>query len=235
MKKHVQRKSLTITLYLICISNIKYILKNYRKFPILIVLLISVESIAAKTGYTKNIEMEKKICIIPVGSIDKHILYCTQKELEKRFNVQVCIGKELEDPNYAYRKTRRQYHSTRILKHIHNLKLSGYDRILGIADVDLFVPELTFVFGEADIRKKVALISLTRLRQEFYSLPEDIALFNKRVIIEAVHELGHTYGLRHCTNRNCVMFFSSTLDDTDYKGPTLCDTCTKAINNEKKL
>jgi archaemetzincin len=179
--------------------------------------------------------MEKKICIIPVGSIDKHILYCTQKELEKRFNVQVCIGKELEDPNYAYRKTRRQYHSTRILKHIHNLKLSGYDRILGIADVDLFVPELTFVFGEADIRKKVALISLTRLRQEFYSLPEDIALFNKRVIIEAVHELGHTYGLRHCTNRNCVMFFSSTLADTDYKGPTLCDTCTKAINNEKKL
>jgi archaemetzincin len=212
--------------------NIKYILKNYRKFLILIVFLISVENTSAKTGHIKNKEMEEKMCIIPIGSIDKHILYCTQKELEKRFKVQVYIGKELEYPDYAYSKTRRQYHSTRILKRIHSLSLSGYDRILGIADVDLFIPELTFVFGEADIRKKVALISLTRLRQEFYSLPEDIYLFNKRVIIEAVHELGHTYGLRHCANRNCVMFFSNTLYDTDHKGPAFCDICTNNINNE---
>jgi archaemetzincin len=232
LKKSVQRKAHTITLYLIGISTIKYIPKNYRKFSILIVFLILVESINAKTCYTKNIEMENKICVIPIGSIEKHILYCTQEELEKRFKAQVYVGKELEYPDYAYSKTRKQYHSTRILKRIHNLRLSGYDRMLGIADVDLFVPELTFVFGEADIRKKVALISLTRLRQEFYSLPEDIALFNKRVIIEAVHELGHTYGLRHCANRNCVMFFSNTLYDTDRKGSGFCDICANNINNE---
>ncbi len=213
----------------------EYILKNYRKFPILIVLLILVESIAIKIGHTKNIEMEKKICIIPIGSIDKEILYYTQKELAERFNMKIDLGEEQEDPNYAYNKKRRQYHSTRILKRIHNLKLSGYDRILGIADVDLFVPELTFVFGEADIARKVALISLVRLRQEFCDLPEDIALFKKRTVTEAVHELGHTYGLRHCTNSNCVMFFSNTLGDTDRKGPTFCDTCTKAINNGEKL
>ncbi len=213
----------------------EYILKNYRKFPILIVLLILVESIVTKTGHTKNIEMEKKICIIPIGSIDKEILYYTQKELAERFNMKIDLGEEQEDPNYAYNTKRRQYHSTRILKRIHNLKLSGYDRILGIADVDLFVPELTFVFGEADIARKVALISLVRLRQEFCDLPEDIALFKKRTVTEAVHELGHTYGLRHCTNSNCVMFFSNTLGDTDRKGPTLCNTCKKAINNGEKL
>ena len=213
----------------------EYILKNYRKFPILIVLLILVESIAIKTGHTKNIEMEKKICIIPIGSIDKEILYYTQKELAERFNMKIDLGEEQEDPNYAYNKKRRQYHSTRILKRIHDLRLSGYDRILGIADVDLFVPELTFVFGEADIARKVALISLTRLRQEFCDLPEDIVLFKKRIITEAVHELGHTYGLHHCMNKDCVMFFSNTLGDTDRKGPTLCITCKKAINNGKKL
>lgn len=213
----------------------EYILKNYRKFPILIVLLILVESIAIKTGHTMNIEMEKKICIIPIGSIDKEILYYTQKELSERFNMKIDLGEKQEDPNYAYNKKRRQYHSTRILKRIHNLRLSGYDRILGITDVDLFVPELTFVFGEADIARKVALISLVRLRQEFYDLQEDIFLFKKRVITEAVHELGHTYGLRHCTNSNCVMFFSNTLGDTDRKGSTPCDTCKKAINNNKTL
>ncbi len=213
----------------------EYILKNYRKFPILIVLLMLVESIAIKIGHTKNIEMEKKICIIPIGSIDKEILYYTQKELAERFNMKIDLGEEQEDPNYAYNTKRRQYHSTRILKRIHNLKLSGYDRILGIADVDLFVPDLTFVFGEADIARKVALISLVRLRQEFYDLPEDIALLKKRTVTEAVHELGHTYGLRHCTNSNCVMFFSNTLGDTDRKGPTPCNTCKKAINNKKKL
>lgn len=196
---------------------------------------MSLENTAAKTGHTKKIEMEEKMCLVPIGPIDKHILDYTQKALEKRFRAQVYIWKELEYPDYAYNKMRGQYHSTLILKRIHNLRLSGYDRILGITDVDLFVPELTFVFGEADIKKKVALISLTRLRQEFYSLPEDIVLFNKRVIIEAVHELGHTYGLRHCANRNCVMFFSNTLDDTDRKGPDFCDTCKNKIITSKRL
>ncbi|ODS32583.1 MAG: peptidase [Candidatus Scalindua rubra] len=116
---------------------------------------------------------------------------------------------------------------------IHDLGLSEYDRILGIVDIDLYVPELTFVFGEADIAKKVAVISLTRLRQEFDDLPENLTLFRNRIITEAVHELGHTYGLRHCTNNNCVMFFSNTLSDTDQKGAVLCSNCKKILEKKK--
>jgi archaemetzincin len=106
-------------------------------------------------------------------------------------------------------------------------ELTIYERILGIIDLDLYVSKLNFVFGEA--RQRVAIISLTRLRNEFYNLPKDETLFRKRVFTEAVHELGHTYGLRHCVNPNCVMFFSNTLTDTDKKGPDFCQRCKNKV------
>ncbi|MFQ5688045.1 MAG: archaemetzincin family Zn-dependent metalloprotease [Candidatus Scalindua sp.] len=190
---------------------------------------------ATKTIYASNTAIREKICIIPVGTIDKEILHYTQKELEDRFNVKIDIGRQLEDPTYAYHKQKRQYHSTKILKRIQKLRLTGYDRVLGIADVDLYVPERTFVFGEAVIKKKVAIISLTRLRQRFYNLPEDLTLFRKRIIIEAVHELGHTYGLRHCTNNKCVMFLSKVLSDTDQKGSVLCSNCNAIMEDKKTI
>jgi len=188
-----------------------------------------------KTNYASSTSMRKKVCIIPIGTIDKEILHHTQKELEDRFNIEIDIGRQLEEPSYAYHKQKKQYHSTKILKRIHKSGLTGYDRILGIADVDLYVPERTFVFGEADIKKKVAVISLTRLRQRFYDLPEDLTLFRKRIIIEAVHELGHTYGLRHCTNNKCVMFLSKILSDTDQKGDALCSNCKTIMEDNKTI
>jgi len=102
---------------------------------------------------------------------------------------------------------------------------------LGIVNHDLYVPELNFVFGEASW--KAAAISLTRLRQEFYHLPENRSLFHQRILTEAVHELGHTYGLGHCENPRCVMFFSNSLMDTDRKGPAFCARCKSKLYNEK--
>jgi len=87
---------------------------------------------------------------------------------------------------------------------------------------------LNFVFGEATT--KAAVISLTRLRQSFYKLPEDREIFRKRVLTEAVHELGHTYRLGHCENPRCVMFFSNSLTDTDRKGFEFCLSCKDKLN-----
>jgi len=108
---------------------------------------------------------------------------------------------------------------------------TAYEKILGIVDHDLYVPELNFVFGEAS--RIAAVISLTRLRQGFYHLPENRSLFHQRILTEAVHELGHTYGLRHCENPRCVMFFSNSLMDTDRKGPAFCARCKSKLYNEK--
>ena len=207
--------------------------KCCRNLSILIPLLLLMGNAATKTNYASNTSIGKKVCILPIGTIDKEILHYIQKELEERLNVTIDIGRQLEEPAYAYHKYKKQHHSTKILKRIHKLGLTGYDRILGIVDVDLYVPERTFVFGEADMKRKVAVISLTRLRQKFYNLPEDSTLLKERIIIETVHELGHTYGLRHCTNNNCVMFLSKNLSDTDQKGAVLCSNC-KTIMEEKE-
>ncbi len=106
---------------------------------------------------------------------------------------------------------------------------TGYDRLLGITGADLYVPGLNFVFGLA--KRRTAVISLHRLRQPFYHLPEDREVFSHRVLVEAVHELGHTYGLSHCSDPACVMYFSQTIADTDRKGPTFCAACHPEIQD----
>jgi archaemetzincin len=105
---------------------------------------------------------------------------------------------------------------------------------LGIIDADLYVPGLNFVFGEADLMGCCALISLTRLRQEFYSLPADSGLFFQRVAKEAVHEIGHTLGLNHCPDVRCVMHFSNSLEDTDIKSSYLCANCARILARKER-
>ncbi len=158
------------------------------------------------------------ILLVPIGKIDKKVIRVLKNDLNKVFKKPVVIGKGMPDTDYAYNKKRNQYLSTAILNAIMEKKeYAPYEKILGIIDHDLFVPELNFVFGEAS--PKAAVISITRLRQTFYRLPEDQDLFHRRVLTEAVHELGHTYVLGHCGTPRCVMFFSNSLSDTDRKGP----------------
>ncbi len=201
--------------------------KCNKKLAILLLFLLKMGNTTLKTTYATNKDMKKKFCIIPIGRLDIRTLYFTKERLEERFNVVIDIGRQQDEPTYAYHKGKNQYHSTKILKRIHKLRLTGYDKILGIADVDLYVPDRTFVFGEANMKKKVAIISLTRLRQEFYDLPYDFDIFKKRIIIEAVHEIGHTFGLHHCTSNTCVMFLSRTISDSDQKGADFCVNCKK--------
>ena len=127
----------------------------YRKFSILIPLLLVNGKYNHKNKLCIKYLYEEKICIIPIGAIDKEILQYTQKELEDKFNVIIDVGRQLEEPTYAYHKYKKQHHSTKILKRIHKPGLTGYDRILGIVVVDLYVPERTFVFGEADRKRKL--------------------------------------------------------------------------------
>jgi len=103
------------------------------------------------------------------------------------------------------------------------------ERVVGIVDVDLYVPRLNFVFGEADVGSGTAIVSLIRLRQEYYGLSPNPDLFLERATKEIVHELGHTFGLGHCPDNKCVMHFSNSLPDTDLKGPHFCYKCRPRI------
>ena len=101
----------------------------------------------------------------------------------------------------------------------------GVGRALGVVGVDLFVPELNFVFGLAEGDHAVGL---ARLRAGKLGAA-DSSLFRQRVAKEAVHELGHTYGLGHCPNRHCVMAFSNSLHDTDVKSQEFCPICRERL------
>ena len=136
---------------------------------------------------------------------------------------------------FAYHSEREQYYSSAILGKLPELRSEGCARILGLVDVDLYVPDLNFVFGEADVVEKTAIVSTKRLRPGFWGLPEDESLFWERTLKEAVHELGHTYGLKHCPDKRCVMYFSNALLDTDIKSSSFCENCKRKLMSVGRL
>ena len=135
------------------------------------------------------------------------------------------ISQEVFDPAFSFDAIRGQYYSTRILKQLEAVRPAHVDRILGLTEVDLFIPILTFVFGEALLSRPPAVISLHRLYPQFYGLPKNPELARRRAQIEAVHELGHTFGLIHCVDYACVMHASRVADEIDLKGPGFCADC----------
>jgi archaemetzincin len=170
-----------------------------------------------------------KIGILPIGQTDAGILMRIEKNLARVFPDTTCLAIDEKLPlrEENFEKKRKQYRSNAILSQIQSYaaKKTGLNRVLGVVDADIFVPELNFVFGEAVCPGKAALISLWRLKPEFYGDAPNMELFSARTLKEAVHELGHTLGLRHCPRSSCVMHFSNSIADTDLKRNLFCDQC----------
>ena len=124
-----------------------------------------------------------------------------------------------------YDSKRRQYHSSAILKELLHSLPPDVHKAIGVVSFDLFIPILTFVFGEAQLNGKVAVVSTARLEQTFYGLPSNRPLLHRRLIKEMKHELGHTFGLRHCPQKSCVMSLAVNVTDVDFKGLTFCRAC----------
>ena len=180
-----------------------------------------------------------KIGVLPIGHVDEAILLRVGEEMMRVFRDTTClvVDEKLPIQENAYDKKRKQYRSNAILSEVQGyaVRKKRLNRVLGVVDVDIFVPELNFVFGEATCPGKSALISLWRLRPEFYGKLPNRNLVLQRTLKEAIHELGHTLGLRHCSRSSCVMHFSNSISDTDVKQTSFCDKCylqaTISINN----
>ncbi len=164
------------------------------------------------------------ITLVPIGKVEESALETLSKSLTEAFGQRTWVGDDIELTKRSWNQRRSQHLASMLLAKLPSPPGSD-DRFLGVVDEDIFAPGLNFVFGEADIARRNALISLKRLRQEFYGLPKNEKLFRERAVKEAVHELGHTYGLKHCPDPTCVMHFSNSLHDTDFKGWNFCPGC----------
>ena len=172
---------------------------------------------------------DAEIVLLPIGDTDPAVVGRVAARVGEALNVDVGVGQPQPLPEGAFDQRRGQFRSSFFLESLARLRRSFPGRrrpyLLGVAEADLFVPRLNFIFGEADHAAGVAVISLARLRPQFYGRPPDPRLLEDRAFKEAIHEIGHVYGLLHCRDPRCIMHFSNTIEDTDRKGPGFCPDC----------
>ena len=177
----------------------------------------------------------KMLELLPIGNFDERLLLSVAPALADVFRVPCQITAARLDPQFAFHRERQQFHSSELLQAMQ--EYAGGERtllpaqadcpwrVLGVTGVDLYIPILTFVFGEAQMGGPCAIVSFQRLMQEFYGLPADRELLVQRLIKEAVHEVGHTLDLTHCDDYSCAMAPSHAVEWIDLKEGTLCANC----------
>jgi archaemetzincin len=176
----------------------------------------------------------KLLHLLPIGNVDDGLLKDLRPAVEEILCVPCKVLPVRLDPEFAFHGERQQYDSSEILQRMQTFLTADSWRMLGIAAEDLYIPILTFVFGEAQVSGPCAVLSAHRLRQEFYGFPPDHKLFRQRLIKEAVHELGHTLNLTHCDDYRCVMASSHAVEWIDLKESALCAACRAAAMPTKQ-
>jgi archaemetzincin len=166
-----------------------------------------------------------RVDVVPVGPVPEDVLLAISECIRESFGMTPVLREAIAVPADAFDAKRGQHASARLLKEIHAGRDPGAVRTLGVTESDLFIPMLTFVFGQAQLRGEAAIVSLARLRQEFYGLPPDAPLLLRRVEKETLHELGHTFGVTHCEDGSCAMSLSASVHQIDTKNGGFCAGC----------
>lgn len=182
-----------------------------------------------------NIKPENTIVISPIGNFDAEITETVEKGIRRIYGFPATILPLLENAGFAFDLIRNQYHSTPILEKLESCAPSFALKVLAITDVDLFIPVLTHVYGEAQLGGRTCVVSTYRLKDPFLSAHMNDS-FIQRIVKEAIHELGHTFSLRHCREHACIMHYCRTELDVDRKSDQLCRYCKILLEDEiKKL
>ena len=178
----------------------------------------------------KTLIMIASIRLVPLLPVSNELVSSLVQPLRSVFQTDVILDDPLNNViNTVYDDSRLQYNSTQLIRELLKRFPSSSTKIVGITSVDLFVPVLTYVFGEAQLDGTAGVVSTYQLDDTIYGLEPNPILFFERSLIETIHELGHTYGLYHCKNQECAMHASTAVEDIDLKSAMLCVSCREQI------
>ena len=166
-----------------------------------------------------------ELCLVPIGSVPADALQWIEDATVEWFPFPIRRLPQLDIPGTAFDSTRGQYQSVEIMKMLAKAAPRDAFRVLGVTNVDLAIPMLSFLFGQAQFEGPIAVVSLCRLHQEFYGLPEQESLLRERTVKEVLHELGHTFGLVHCSDSTCAMSLATHIELVDSKSEKYCARC----------
>src|SRR5579884_1567777 len=165
--------------------------------------------------------------IVPINAIAPEFLQRLGLCLEERFLYSMSVERALVVPRSAVNSARGQMFASTLTAKVLRQYPDDAGMLLAITDFDLYKTSHRFIFGDADEQRRIAVVSLHRLRSEFYGEDPDENTLFQRTLKECVHELGHAVGLKHCYNARCAMYYSNSIFETDNKMSHFCEVCEK--------
>jgi len=176
---------------------------------------------------------EFSIIIMVIGDLEENLLKDIKLQLDNMlYPLKVTKVENIPMPKKAYNPQRQQYRTLEFMKALRKHAVDKHSKYLGITSLDLYTEGAEFDFGLALQDMNLCIVSTHRLRPEYYGQPPNPKLLTKRAVKEAIHELGHCFGLEHCYNPRCAMYFSSGVVDTDRKRENFCEQCQKRIRTK---
>lgn len=178
---------------------------------------------------------KQRILLVSYGQFEKKFLEKIAASVKDRFGYETDISISYADLAQFYDPARRQYDGNQLLNHIHTNYAAGYIKTMGLFRVDLFIPILTYIIGQAVYKGDAGAVSLFRLKNELYGMKRDDKLLFERFKKEVIHELGHTFGLTHCFSPSCVMRSSTYIEDVDQKNSIFCSKCYEKLKGAENI
>ena len=175
-----------------------------------------------------------RILISPAGDFEADLFADIGARIHTIYGYECDVAPVLSDLSFAYHAGRDQYHSTPVLSKLDALAPGKYLKILALTHVDLFIPILTYVFGEAQLNGRACIVSTFRLNEDNLSFDPD-KTHKDRIVKESIHEIGHTFNLRHCRNNDCIMNYCRSVKEVDLRKDSLCRYCKVLLEDEKKM